>query len=186
MNSFFYKKFANTKNNRIFAPNLSDESDKSSVYRGGVFLSPYILKQHRLLNRTVSRCQALLSLSKYRFNSLFFNTFLISQMRATVKNAIEVKNSNLKSTLRGAKSADFQELFLSHIGNSYPCILRLKFKQKRNHSYVVRGAFGKRRLFSWDKKMETAAYGFLREIKRKVTETPLFPDRQYSSMDLLV
>ena len=53
-------------------------------------------------------------------------------MEPTVKNAIEANNSTLKSTLRGAKSADFQELFLSHIGNSYPCTLRLKFKQKRN------------------------------------------------------
>ena len=104
----------------------------------------------------------------------------------TIENAIEAKNSTLKSTLRGAKSAEFQELFLSHIGNSYPCILRLKFRQKRNHSYVVRGAFGKRRLFSWDKKMETAAYGFLRQIKRKVSETPLFPDRQYISLDFPV
>ena len=105
-------------------------------------------------------------------------------MHTTVKNAIEANNSTLNGTLSGATSADFQEQFLSFIKSAYPGIHQLKFKKKRRR-YMVRGAFGPRALFSWDKNMETAASLFLNEVKRKVVETPLMLDRYYSSLDVV-
>ena len=107
-------------------------------------------------------------------------------MEPTIKKAGEVQSI---LTPGEAKFADFREMFLSLVSNSYPGLRQLKFKRLNRHytvNYVVRGAFGPRELSSWGKTMEDAASRFLSEIRHKVVGTPLVLNKHYGSLEMLL
>jgi len=205
---FFQKYLVVMKNIPIFASELSLRTTYSALVEAAFFVIAWFLVVIDCCTLTGSRFIALLSFANDGFSSLFlYHTFLISQMRTTVRNAGKAKHSTLTGAPCGAKSAripaitvragkvnatvvqkaspDFQEQFLSFIRKSYPGIHQLRFRKKR-HYYVVRGAFGPRELFSRDETLEAAASRFLYEVKRKVVESPLFLERYYGSLDLPV
>jgi len=97
--NFFAKKFAFQKICRIFAPNLSKQPANQVFIAAAFFVSAYILNSIDCCTLTGSRCKALLSVANDRVQQSFFvNSFLISQMQPTVKNADKAKHSTLTST----------------------------------------------------------------------------------------
>jgi len=99
MNNFFYKNFANTKNNRIFAPEyLSLQPTNSALVEAAFFGSVHNFNSIDCCTLTGSRFIALLSVANDGVQQSFFiNSFLISQMQPTVRNASKAKNSTLTS-----------------------------------------------------------------------------------------
>jgi len=100
-------KFAFPKNPPIFAPEfLSKPTTNSVLDEAAFFISARKSDSIGCCSLTGSRFIALLSLANDGFSSLFlFNSFLISQMPTTVRNASKAKRSTLTSTPRGARSA---------------------------------------------------------------------------------
>ena len=93
---FFAKKFASPKICRIFAPNLSMTPTNQVFIVAAFFIFAFLSNSIDCCPQTGSRCEALLSVSMTGFNSLFlFNSFLISQMTPTVKDAVKANNSTL-------------------------------------------------------------------------------------------
>ena len=103
---FFQKNLHISKNIPTFASNLSLRATFQVFIVAAFFVSACKSNSIDCCSLTGSRCKALLSLSNDGVQQSFFiNSFLISQMRATVRNASKAKHSTLTSTLSGAKSA---------------------------------------------------------------------------------
>ena len=114
------------------------------------------------------------------------DTFLyfIIMSQSQVPNAVVVPDKGIHP-LAVKSSPDFREQFLSFIKESYPGIRQLKFKSRNNcWFYVVRGEYGPKSLYARGYTPEAAASHFLKEILRKVIQTPPVIDRYYASLDI--
>jgi len=120
------------KKYRIFASYLTGWNRQTrAIVAICLFSIVYIQQQVYCCTQSGSRCKALLTVPKSQGTAVFsFNTFFISTMEPSVKNASAAKHSNGTSTPTGAKSVsnEIRNNFVSLIEVSYPQLRSTKFK----------------------------------------------------------
>jgi hypothetical protein len=111
--------FAFSKIVSIFAPELSLRTSILVLVIAAFFVSACKADSIGCCFSSGSRCEALLTFAKQREQQLFlFNTFLIRQMRTSVKNATGTNNSSTRRTPSGAKSVPIIRVTLTGVRNN--------------------------------------------------------------------